>query len=275
MGASVQIINKPEELRWTRGDNSGFLTMKNVYLALANKLWLHPIGGWQKKLWTWDCALKIKLFTWLYVANKILTWDNLQHKGWIGPNICHLCLKAREIVLHLFVDCAFTKKVWERGKRALYITSIWEGSTLVDCYDSWNLQNTNYPTLPVIISWFVWLERNMVIFENKSPTVHTVIIRVLGGVGSVTKKQILKVDRPIKEVQKDHVTKGWFDGAALSNGGLSGVGRVLWLNEHSTINWTLNCGPGTNTRAELLGVWETLTIASRMHISKIQVYGDS
>jgi hypothetical protein len=275
MVAGVQILNKPDELRWTGGDDSVLLIVKNVNSVLANKLWQHPIGGWQKKPWTWDCALKIKLFTWFSMDNKILTWDNLQHKGWIGPNICHLCLKERETVIHLFIDCAFTKKVWERGKRELSFTSIWEGSTLVDCYDSWHLQNTIYTTLPSIISWYVWLERNKVIFENRSPTVHIVIIRVLGGVGSHKKKHFLKVDKPIKEVEKDHLTKGWFDGAALTNGGLSGIGGVLWLNEHSTINWTLNCGPRKNTREKLLGVWATLTIASRMHISKIQVYGDS
>jgi hypothetical protein len=123
MGEGVQILNRPDELIWTGGDNLGFLTVKNVYKALANKLWQHPIGGWRKKLCTWDCALKNKLLTWLSVDSKILTWDNLQHKGWIGPNIYHLCLKARENVLHLFVDCSFTKKLWERGKRALSITS--------------------------------------------------------------------------------------------------------------------------------------------------------
>jgi hypothetical protein len=81
MGEGVQILNRPDELIWTGGDNSGFLTVKNVYSALTNKLWQHPIGGWRKKLWSWDCALKIKLFTWLSVDNKILTWDNIQHKG--------------------------------------------------------------------------------------------------------------------------------------------------------------------------------------------------
>jgi ribonuclease HI len=50
---------------------------------------------------------------------------------------------------------------------------------------------------------------------------------------------------------------------------------VLRINEHSTINWTFNCGLGTNTRAELLGVWATLTLASRLHFSKLQVFGDS
>jgi ribonuclease HI len=33
--------------------------------------------------------------------------------------------------------------------------------------------------------------------------------------------------------------------------------------------------PGTNTRAELLGVWATLFLASKLHIDTLQVLGDS
>jgi ribonuclease HI len=71
------------------------------------------------------------------------------------------------------------------------------------------------------------------------------------------------------------MTTGWFDGATQSNGKKSGVGGVLKINEHSTINWTFNFGSGTNKRKELLGVWATLTLASRLHISKLQVFKDS
>jgi ribonuclease HI len=33
--------------------------------------------------------------------------------------------------------------------------------------------------------------------------------------------------------------------------------------------------PGTNTRAELLGVWATLILATRLDMKDLQVYGDS
>jgi hypothetical protein len=69
------------------------LTAKNVYNALASKLWIPNICGWQRTLWDWDLAPKIKLFTWLLLEDKILTWDNLQRRGWSGPSICYLCLQ--------------------------------------------------------------------------------------------------------------------------------------------------------------------------------------
>jgi ribonuclease HI len=68
---------------------------------------------------------------------------------------------------------------------------------------------------------------------------------------------------------------GWFDGAALSNGLQSGAGGMIKINDNTIYKWTFNCGPGTNTRAELLGVWETLFLATRLHITDLQVIRDS
>jgi ribonuclease HI len=70
-------------------------------------------------------------------------------------------------------------------------------------------------------------------------------------------------------------TVGWFDGASQSNGQLSGVGGVIRYNEQISYKWTFNCGEGTNTKAELLGAWATLTLASRLDITYIKVLGDS
>jgi ribonuclease HI len=68
---------------------------------------------------------------------------------------------------------------------------------------------------------------------------------------------------------------GWFDGATQANGILSGVGGVLKLSGNISYRWTLNCGPGTNTRVELLGVWASLILATRLGIDHLQVFGDS
>jgi hypothetical protein len=76
----VQLQNKEDELKWTGGDKSGLIFVKNVYCALTNKIWHQSIGGWRRHLWTWNIAQKIRLFTWLTIENKILTWDILQRK---------------------------------------------------------------------------------------------------------------------------------------------------------------------------------------------------
>ena len=50
---------------------------------------------------------------------------------------------------------------------------------------------------------------------------------------------------------------------------------MIKITEHSTYKWTLNCGHGTNTMAEFLGVWASLTLASRLSITDFIVLGDS
>jgi hypothetical protein len=152
IGSGVQLQDRSDGLKWIGGDNSGTLTVKNVCCTLDSKLWHQSIGGWQKKLWNWDCALKTKKIIWLSVENKILTWDNLQRKGWFGPSICLLCLNKPETIKHLLVNCSFTKQVWSRIKRALNLTFVWEGYRLNDFFESWNKHDSMYPSLPAIIS---------------------------------------------------------------------------------------------------------------------------
>jgi ribonuclease HI len=67
----------------------------------------------------------------------------------------------------------------------------------------------------------------------------------------------------------------WFDGASQNNGTLCGAGGIIRTGGNTYYRWTLNCGMGTNTRAELLGVWASLSLAHRLGIDQLQVLGDS
>jgi hypothetical protein len=116
ISSGIQLLQRPDELKWLGGDCSGRITVKNAYEAIEKKKHAYLIGGWRKTLWTWDCPLKIKLFTWLLVENKLLLWDNLQRRGFEGPSYCSLCKKDSESTFHLFVGCPFTSVVWERVK---------------------------------------------------------------------------------------------------------------------------------------------------------------
>ena len=54
-----------------------------------NKWWLR---------YNWKCffQLKVCMFGWLLLHNRILTWDNLRRKGWFGPGFCVLCEMEEE-----------------------------------------------------------------------------------------------------------------------------------------------------------------------------------
>jgi len=96
IGSSIQLITREDELIFTGGDSFGHISVKNVYNALASKIWTKIIGGWRKQIWSLDCPQNIKLFTWLVIEDKIISWKNLQKRGWEGPGISHLCKGKRE-----------------------------------------------------------------------------------------------------------------------------------------------------------------------------------
>jgi len=53
-----------------------------------------------------------------------------------------------------------------------------------------------------------------------------------------------------------------FDGAALSNGLCCGAGGTFKSHPSRITKWFLNCGAGSNTKAELMGLWASLFLAS-------------
>jgi hypothetical protein len=162
IGSGIKLVDRSDELIWTGGDSSGQISVKNVYSALSKKLWKFKTGGWRRKLWKWDCPLKIKLFAWLLAENKILTWKNLQKRGWKGPGLCYLCKNMRESGKHLFVNCPFTLSVWEKVKNALKLTVGWNGNSVNECFQNWAKQNYNFQTLPAIfVGTFGLIEINL------------------------------------------------------------------------------------------------------------------
>jgi ribonuclease HI len=131
--------------------------------------------------------------------------------------------------------------------------------------------------LPSLVCWSIWLDRNKTIFENGTPSTSTAAYKALGIFKTWndfhSSKPRLQHTKKVPDIED--IPTGWFDGATHSNGSQSGAGGLIRISQNSFYKWTFNCGPGTNTRAELLGVWATLYLASRLHIEVLQLLGDS
>ena len=56
--------------------------------------------------------MKVKLLKWLVQQGKILTWDNLRKRGFVGPSRYHLCGLQEETTNHLLNRCSFTTTLW-------------------------------------------------------------------------------------------------------------------------------------------------------------------
>jgi hypothetical protein len=53
----------------------------NVYNVVATKLWPQQLLNWHNQIWSWDLDYKLKMFMWLVLEGKNLTWDSLQRRG--------------------------------------------------------------------------------------------------------------------------------------------------------------------------------------------------
>jgi ribonuclease HI len=75
--------------------------------------------------------------------------------------------------------------------------------------------------------------------------------------------------------QEEGYTLACFDGAAQSNGLCCGAGGIFKTHPSRITKWFINCGAGSNTKAELMGLWATLTLATFWSINQLQILGDS
>jgi len=149
--SSISILDSIDELTWTGGDSIRNFTTKNVYEAIISILNFQNIKNWHKRIWKGNIQLKIKLFLWLTVENNILTWKILQQRGWLGPGLCHFCKISCEDNAHLFIQCNFTKSIWQKISSIKNIRDKWEGVNLDACLTIWMENKTNLASLVSLI----------------------------------------------------------------------------------------------------------------------------
>nr|CAD1841683.1 unnamed protein product [Ananas comosus var. bracteatus] len=126
-------------------------------------------------LWNLKVPLRVKLFIWLAVRNKVLTTDNLMKRGWHGPTICVLCNLEGESLTHILFSCSFASSVWNcimppAGLNFTGTRSMVEGldARWTRMRRSAPAKYQNYIDLTfAAFCWEIWKERNRRIFENR------------------------------------------------------------------------------------------------------------
>jgi hypothetical protein len=148
--------------------------------------------GWQRNLWKWRLSLKVNYLFWLVTHCKILTWDILQQKRKVGPSRCCLCGIMVENIKHLFIECIFTRSVWEKSALLLKCNLKWDKLTLMDCMDAWVLNKQLPKRLPILTCWFIWKERNMTLFDDLHPNDWAVTFKILKTLNIILQSALIK-----------------------------------------------------------------------------------
>jgi zinc-binding in reverse transcriptase len=104
--------------RWT---SSGQFTIKSCYMRLIQGPYIEM--SQLNLIWKSGLPPRMEIFTWQMIQNKILTTDNLVKRGWLIPNICHLCRQQEESVQYYSQSRAHTT-IWTENHNS-YIIHTW------------------------------------------------------------------------------------------------------------------------------------------------------
>jgi hypothetical protein len=192
-----------------------------------------------------------------------------------GTGVCYLCKHDIEDIDHLLIHCTFTKAVWARLYSLFNLKRNWDGTSVTECFTTWTKDKSVSNGLATLTCWHIWLERNKTIFEERTPSHHAVVFRISGSYTWLPPSLKPVPNKVCTITHQDGYSIACFDGATFSNGKCCGAGGIIKILESTVFKWYINCGAGTNTKAELMGVWATLTLANLWSIQKIQILGDS
>jgi ribonuclease HI len=224
------------------------------------------------------CPLKGKIFLWLALYNKVLTWDNLQKRRRNEPGRHPLCFCCDESVHHLFLKCGYVGQVWKVMEILTGQKMFWRGDRVEEALEIWitNQDTDGVKALPVIVLLGVWLARNSAIFEERFITPFLSATQSFNILKSFPRKKIVKAPRQIIEEVIDR-SGSWlyFDGATQGNPLVCGAGGIIYISESHTVKFRAGLGHGTNNFAEIMVLKLALILAAEKRTSHLQVSGDS
>lgn len=118
---NVSKKNQPEDSWWWLCDPSAVYSLKSAFhilqTSIANSSGLANLqnSDFFKKLWCNKVPMKLMVFAWQMILDRIPTKCNLQKRNILNQNqslTCALCSQHEESMMHLFFNCNFASLIW-------------------------------------------------------------------------------------------------------------------------------------------------------------------
>ncbi|KAL0283411.1 UNVERIFIED_CONTAM: putative ribonuclease H protein [Sesamum radiatum] len=144
----------------------GNFSMKATWNSLRHKRAIQQLA---KEIWCPFITPTMSIFVWRLANNKIPVEEKLQEKGIQLASKCTCCDHV-ESLQHVFIEGSGIRRVWEyfAGKFDMNLPIT---DNIVLLLNYWRIsalgQNHIRTTVPMLILWFGWLERNDVKHRNK------------------------------------------------------------------------------------------------------------
>ena len=188
-----------------------------------------------------------------------------------------MCNSDEETVAHLFNDCIIWNTVLDTICEQFQIpcpSRVDLPSTFTRNWVGIYKKHSSFWFVPFHMLWNIWKARNLAIFEGKKRSVLYIVQLITLQVQTYSYRSVkVKRYRQIGAPPCLVFPCGFFDGASVKK--TVGVGYSIHLNETHHYEFALGVGYGTNTKAELMGLWALLLSSQMMGIPLSHIFGDS
>jgi hypothetical protein len=159
-----------DQIIWTRTAD-GCYSAKSAYLLQFEGC---VESFLQKQVWKVWVPSRSKFFMWLLLQKRIWTVDRLLTREWINQYFCLLCRRNMETAGHLFLECPFSRQVWEgisiwlslprlepRSWSPTWEIQEWFVATVVEVGSG---RHKGAQSAVILVCWLIWREWNSRIF---------------------------------------------------------------------------------------------------------------
>lgn len=214
-------------MSWVGHMNKSQIVVSDIFMYISNPTPSVEYHIWIQKSWKLEFPLKLKCFGWMALHDKILTWENLSRRGFIGPSICFLCMQHSEDVARLLLRCPIATEVWNFVLHTLQIGGDLKNHSLESYLRHWFETQYEFCTLPFYIIWGIWCCRNPKIFEHKRVDVRNTVLGIAAYYSETGPKiDVQKLRKIIRQDVWKKLPVGFF-GGACSNSQCGSVALIV------------------------------------------------
>ncbi|KAG8474496.1 hypothetical protein CXB51_031152 [Gossypium anomalum] len=159
---------------------SGAFSVCSAYWSLKEDSWNPRSEEW-KPIWKYAGPQRVRVFLWLASQQRILTNSERVRRGIGYSTSCTLCGHAVEDLVHVLRDCLIAKDVWNivlpvQLKQRFFSASFSDWLLLNLCFhESLYGNGFTWPCLFGLLTWRLWKNRNLFIFQNTSWTATEIV----------------------------------------------------------------------------------------------------
>ncbi|XP_026458422.1 uncharacterized protein LOC113358926 [Papaver somniferum] len=183
---------------------TGELTMKSAYNYITKFNTNKNEASFGKQIWNLNTMSKVNMFCWKILAGALSLGQKMSTYVKDSNPFCLLCDNSiMEDEMHLFVNCFFTRKIWDLfGFNNIYNSR--SHKDIQSWFNFWmnNKDFKNSHDKFSFIIWSIWKFRNSVNYDNVMPVPQN----LFESITTTYQKYVSTINNPLSSSRKKNIT---------------------------------------------------------------------